>query len=106
MLFFLNFSNDHLDWHGTKNNYLNLKLKVFNLQTKKNYAFINKKLIKFFIARKFSSILILPKYRQYKKIKFKIQNDYLTSKINDENMSFIYTFSKILKISDNSFINA
>ena len=41
-----------------------------------------------------------------KKIKFKIQNDYLTSKINDENMSFIYTFSKILKISDNSFINA
>ena len=27
---FLNFSNDHLDWHGSKNNYLNSKLKIFH----------------------------------------------------------------------------
>ena len=32
---FLNFSNDHLDWHGSKNNYLNSKLKIFHLQKKK-----------------------------------------------------------------------
>ena len=32
---FLNFSNDHLDWHGSKNKYLNSKLKIFRLQKKK-----------------------------------------------------------------------
>ena len=32
---FLNFSNDHLDWHGNKNKYLNSKLKIFHLQKKK-----------------------------------------------------------------------
>ena len=34
---FLNFSNDHLDWHGSKNKYLNSKLKIFNKKKKKNY---------------------------------------------------------------------
>ena len=32
---FLNFSNDHLDWHGSKNKYLNSKLKIFSFQKKK-----------------------------------------------------------------------
>ncbi len=104
--FFLNFANDHLDWHGNKTCYLNSKLKIFQLQTKKNYAFINKKFKKIFIKRKFSSILVLPNYKQYKKIKFKIKNNYLTSKINDENMSFVYTFSKILKVNEKLFLNA
>ena len=27
--FFLNLTNDHLDWHGNKKNYLNSKLKIF-----------------------------------------------------------------------------
>ena len=40
--FFLNVSNDHLDWHGNMNNYLNSKLKIFQLQSKKHYAIINK----------------------------------------------------------------
>ena len=31
--FFLNVSNDHLDWHGNMNNYLNSKLKIFQLQS-------------------------------------------------------------------------
>ena len=35
---FLNFSNDHLDWHGTKNKYLNSKLKIFHLQKKKKFC--------------------------------------------------------------------
>ena len=33
--FFLNFSNDHLDWHGSKTAYLESKLKIFYLQKKK-----------------------------------------------------------------------
>ena len=39
-MLFLNLTNDHLDWHGNMNNYFNAKLKIFNLQTKKNFAII------------------------------------------------------------------
>ncbi len=104
--FFLNLSNDHLDWHGSKSNYLKSKLKIFKLQTKKNYAIINKNYKKFFLKNNYSSNLILPKDKDYIKIKPNIKNDYLISNINDENMSFVYTFSKILKIKQKFFINA
>ena len=36
--FFLNFSNDHLDWHGSKTAYLESKLKIFYLQKKKKFC--------------------------------------------------------------------
>ena len=35
---FLNLTNDHLDWHGSMNNYLNSKLKIFHLQKKKTFC--------------------------------------------------------------------
>ena len=104
--FFLNFSNDHLNWHGTKAAYLASKLKIFQLQKKKNIAIINKKLKKNFIKKKFLSKLVIPKNKDYEKIKLKINNKYLTSNINDENVSFVYTFAKLLKISEKSFISA
>ena len=104
--FFLNFTNDHLDWHGSMNNYLNSKLRIFKLQNKNHFAIINKKLKKNFILKKFPSKLITPENKDYKKIKHKIKNDYLTSSINDENMSFVYTLAKLIKIKDNSFINS
>ncbi len=103
---FLNFSNDHLDWHGDKNKYLNSKLKIFDLQKEKNFAIINKNLKKEFIKNKFLSKLLFPKIKDYRKIKKKIKNDYLTSNINEENMSFVYTLSKLLKISEKSFSKA
>ena len=46
------------------------------------------------------------KLSSYKKIKIKIKNNYLKLKINDENMNFVYTLSKLLKITDKSFVNA
>ena len=104
--FFLNFSNDHLNWHGSKAAYLASKLKIFQLQKKKNIAIINKKLKKNFIKKKFLSKLVIPKNKDYEKIKLKINNKYLTSNINDENVSFVYTFAKLLKISEKSFISA
>ena len=58
--FFLNLSNDHLDWHGGKVNYLNSKLKIFHRQTKNNYAILNEQLKKIFIKKNFSSKLIIP----------------------------------------------
>ena len=36
----------------------------------------------------------------------KIKNDYLTSNLNDENMSFVYTFSKLINIEEKSFIKS
>ena len=104
--FFINLTKDHLDWHGNLRKYSNSKLKIFALQKENNFAFINKKLKNFFIKKKFLSKLIIPNYNNYKKIRSKINNKYLTSGINDENMSFVYAFSKLLKIKEKSFINS
>ena len=103
--FFLNFSNDHLDWHGNKNAYLKSKLKIFFLQKKNSIAIINHKLKKFFVENKFLSKLIIPNYKDYEKIKLKINNKYLTSNINNENMGFVYTFAKLIGIKQKSFID-
>ena len=103
---FLNLSNDHLDWHGSKKNYLNSKLKIFNLQNKENFAIINRNLKNIFRKKKFESKLILPREKDYAKIKFKIKNEYLTSNINNENMSFVYAFSKLMRMKDKDFINS
>ena len=104
--FFLNLTNDHLDWHGNKKNYLNSKLKIFQYQNKNNFAIVNKNLKKHFYKKEFLSKLVFPKNDEYKKIKNKIENDYLKLNINNENMSFVYTFSKLLKIKEKSFINS
>ena len=103
---FLNITNDHLDWHGNKKNYLEAKLKIFQHQKKYQYAILNKKIKKAFLRRNFSSKLIIPDFKNYKKIKHRIKNNYLISKINDENMSFLYALIKLLKIKENSFIRA
>ncbi len=102
---FLNFTNDHLDWHGSMNNYLSSKLKIFSHQTKNNFALINDNFKKIFKKKNFSGKLVIPNYQDYKKIKHKIKNDYLISNINNENMTFVYTFAKLLKIKESSFIN-
>ena len=104
--FLLNITNDHLDWHGSMLNYISSKLKIFKFQKKNQFALVNKKLIKVFKKRKFISKLIIPNINNYEKIKYKIKNHYLKLSINDENMNFIYAFSKMLKISESNFINA
>ena len=103
---FLNLTNDHLDWHGSMNSYLNSKLKIFQNQTTKHFAITNKKFKNVFKKKKFSSKLIFPEYKNYKKIKFKIKNDYLMSDINDENMSFIYSLARLFRIKEESFIES
>ena len=104
--FLLNITNDHIDWHGSMNNYVNSKFKIFKLQKKNQCAFINNKLKKNFKKRKFLSKLIVPKLKDYKKLKSKIKNIYIKSSINDENMSNVFRFSKLLNISENSFIRS
>ncbi len=104
--FLLNLTNDHLDWHGNIRNYLNSKLKIFHLQNEVNFAIINKQFKNNFIRKKFLSKLIIPKPNDYLKIKSSISNSYLSSNINNENMSFVYAFAKLLRIKDSSFVNS
>ena len=104
--FLLNITNDHLDWHGNTQNYKNSKLKIFVHQKKKQFALVNIKLKKLFKQQNFVSKLIVPNQKQYKKIKYKIKNHYLESSINDENMCFVYAFSKLIKISEKKFVTA
>lgn len=104
--FFLNLTNDHLDWHGSRNNYIESKFKIFRLQTKNDIAIINSKLKKNFTRKKFSSRLIIPKKKDYTKIKSKIINKYLISDINDENMSFVFAFAKLLGIKERRLISS
>ena len=102
----LNITNDHLDWHGSMPHYVNSKLKIFNFQTTNDLALINNKFKNQFKKKRYLSKLINLKTKIYKKIRDKINNDYLKSNINDENMNFVYTLSKFLKISDKSFITS
>ena len=37
----LNISRDHIDWHGSKKNYIKSKIRIFNNQTKKDVAILN-----------------------------------------------------------------
>jgi UDP-N-acetylmuramoylalanine--D-glutamate ligase len=104
--FLLNITNDHLDWHGNWQNYLKSKFKIFNLQKKDQFAIVNKDLEKIFKKKFFSSKLIIPRKKKYKKIKYKIKNYYLKLSINDENMNFVYTLSRLLRISEKNFIKA
>ena len=104
--FILNISNDHLDWHGNMKNYVNSKFKVFKLQKKNQYSFLDRNLKNEFKKRKLKGKIIHPKIVNYIKIKKKIQNLYLNSNINDNNMSFVFALSKILKIREKSFIKS
>ena len=104
--FLLNLTNDHLDWHGSIKNYLNSKLKIFHLQNTNHYALANNNFRKIFKNKKFLGKFKVPNISKYKKIKHKINNSYLTSGINDENMGFILAFAKLINIKENRFINS
>jgi len=102
----LNITNDHVDWHGSMQAYIESKLKIFNLQEKNNFALVNDNFKNIFRKKKYLSKLVLVKFRDYKKIKSKIKNSYLKSSTNDENMNFVYALAKLLNINNNSFIKS
>jgi len=102
----LNITNDHLDWHGSMRAYIESKLKIFDLQKRNNFALVNDNFKDLFRRKKYLSKLISVRFRDYKKIKSKIKNNYLQSSTNDENMSFVYTLAKLLKINKKSFIKS
>ena len=102
----LNITKDHLDWHNSMKKYTESKLKIFSNQEKTHFAYLNnKKLLKKFKKNKFSSKINLIRFRG-KKFKKKINNQYLESEINEENLSFAYAVCKNLKVNEQLFINS
>ncbi len=103
----LNIANDHLDWHGTMKNYIESKLKIFSLQTKHNFAFVNNKtVLKKYKKKRYLGKLSFVNVKNYKRMKNRIKNNYLNSQANEENMSFVFALSKVLKIKEKSFIRS
>ena len=103
----LNITKDHLDWHGSMTSYVKSKLKIFSLQDKDNFALINsKKILKKFRKNKYMGRIKFVDCKRYEKIRAKIANSYLNLEVNEENMSFVYALSKILKIKETSFIKS
>ncbi len=102
----LNITNDHLDWHGSMKNYINSKFKIFKLQNNNQYSIVNKNLRSTFKKKNLNGKLFFPNNLYYKKNKKKIKNTYLSLNINDENMSFVFTLSKILGMSEKSFFKS
>ena len=102
----INITNDHIDWHGNMKNYINSKFKIFKNQNKNQFSLIHKDFVNLYKKRNLLGRLIIPKTSRYKKLKTKFKNYYLKSDINDENMSYVYELSKLLKISEKSFIKS
>ncbi len=103
----LNVVKDHIDWHGNFRNYLNSKFRIFVNQGSKDKAMLeNKSLIKKFKNENFKGKLKLVNIKKYLKIKEKIKNVYLKSKVSDQNMSFVSELSRLLKIKNSSLIKS
>ena len=103
----LNITNDHLDWHLTKTNYIESKFKIFSNQNKNNYAYLSdNKLIKIYKKKRLKAKLKKVKVKKLNLLRNNIKNKYLVSKINLDNISFAYEISKKFKIKDYLFIKA
>ncbi len=99
----LNITDDHLDWHGSKQKYIKSKFKIFNNQTKNDIAFLeNGNLKKIYKKKKLSGKLKLVKKNL---INLKnINNSYLKLRTNKENINFAYSILKLFKIKKNKFL--
>ena len=104
----INITKDHLDWHGKMKNYINAKLKIFSLQNKKDYAYLpnDKNILKYFKKKNIKSKVFFNRQKIKNLIKKNISNQYLMSKGNLDNLSFIYDLKNNFKISDKFFFSS
>jgi len=104
----LNISSDHLDWHNTITNYKNSKFNIFSKQNEKGIALLNDiKLVKLFKKKNYLSKLQFVKTNTLSKIIIKkINNNYLTSEPNLENLTFVHQISKLFNIKEKIFLKA
>jgi len=104
----LNISPDHLERHGTIQNYVHAKFKLILKQNYKDYAYIdlsNKYLRK--EVKKFNpnSKIINIQTNNLKNIKKFIKNPYFTNLNNLKNLLFIMAFGKIFKLDSKKIFN-
>lgn len=104
----LNITKDHLDWHLNMRHYIKSKFKIFSRQSKTDYALLKEeKLIRIFKKNNFKSKLLKVHNNILdNKIKKQINNFYLLSKPNIENLIFVLKFAKIFKIKNSIFLSA
>ena len=106
----LNISPDHLERHKNIKNYTRIKSRIFFAQDSSDYSYINltnkySQLIKnIFKTKKLKSKFTLINRNNCNFLLKKINNKYLKSKGNIENMAFAYKIAKNLKISDKIII--
>ena len=104
----LNLSPDHLERHGSFENYVKVKFKLIKTQSKNSYAFIENKnyLLNNLIKKnKINSKIFRVNYKKYQKYNKMITNDYFMNVSNFKNLSFIFAISKNLKLSLKKIIN-
>ena len=101
----LNISQDHLDWHGTKKNYIMSKIKIFNNQTKNDVAFLNDiNLKKIYKKKNFQGKL---KFINNNTVRFKdLLNKYLQLEANKDNVVFAYYIAKFFQINKKNFLKS
>ena len=101
----LNISGDHIDWHGSMKNYIDSKFKVFENQSFKDKSILkSEKLKKIYKKKKFKGKLIFLKKKSFDK--YHINNLYLRSEANIDNVEFAYQISKSFKIKKKNFLNS
>ncbi len=100
----LNISKDHLDWHGSIQEYTKSKFKIFKNQKKNDIALINNsKLKKIYKKNNFLGKL---KFIKKNLIEKNIPNDYLQLKPNKTNVTFAYFITKLFKINKKNFLKS
>jgi len=103
----LNISPDHLERHGSIKNYINAKFKLLKNQSRKDFAYINEKnkylRKKIKSSKVFSKIINVNLDKIYKFGK-KIDNPYFLTRGNQENLSFIFSICKTLKLKNKNIL--
>jgi len=103
----LNISPDHLERHGSIENYVNAKFKLVTRQSRKDFAYINSK--DMYLQKKIKKSRILSKiinvnFKTIDGLKKQIKNPYFFSQGNKENLSFIFSISKKLNLQKKKII--
>ena len=97
----LNIANDHLERHGTLNNYINAKFKLIINSKLNSIAYLNKNDINinnFLKKKKLKTKIIKVNTKSTKKNYIRFKNDYFLTASNKENLLFVLEIIKNFKI--------
>mgnify|MGYP001323628570 CR=1 FL=1 len=103
----LNISPDHLERHGSINNYVEAKFKLVKKQSKNDFAFLNiknKYLKEKIIKNKVLSTIIKVNLKVIQNFIKKVKNPYFLTLGNQENLSFIFSVGKKLNLQNKKIL--